>query len=108
MKAHNDDAWDRGLDPEVAALARAAKAAADADRTRPRTIIWEAPGEPVEMKLKFSATLALCTAAGLLSAIGALFLFSWPKADFSHLVIVQLPAAALIATAFARARKKSG
>jgi hypothetical protein len=92
------------LDPEVQALVNAGMAAAK--KARRERSIWEEPGKPVELRLKISSTVALCAAAGVLSACGALLLVEWPQADFSHLVITQLPAAGLIAWAFARSRKR--
>lgn len=102
-----DDVTSR-LDPEVAALVRAAKAADDEKKARNRGIEWLPDGKPTEMKLKFSSTAALCIGAGFLSAAGGLVLFNWPEADALHLFFSQVPAAGLIAYAFAKQSKNTG
>jgi hypothetical protein len=95
-----EDALPSGLDPEVAALARAAAAAAAAEKERNRSLIAEIDGKPIEMKLSFGPTAMLCLGAGLFSAAGALIIYSMPDADFLALILSQLPAAGLIAAAF--------
>lgn len=96
------------LDPEVAALVRACKAADEEARARNRGIDWRPDGNPTEFNLKMGPMAILCLAAGVLSALGGLVLFNWPTAGALHLLVSQLPAAGLIAYAFARHSKNSG
>lgn len=103
----SDDGLPPGLDPEVAALIRAAKAD-EAERTaRNRGVDWGLDRRPVELKLKLGPTTLLCAGAGVLSAAGALILFSWPEADALYLLFSQLPAAGLITAAYARTRRNT-
>jgi hypothetical protein len=98
------------LDPEVAALVNACKTAEEERKARNRGIDWardlKPDGKPTELKLKIGPTVVLSAGAGLLSALGGLVIFSWPDAGAGHLLLAQLPAAGLVAYAFAREEKK--
>lgn len=95
-----DDALAR-LDPDVAALVRAANT--DDDRRRSvaaKSIFHEIDGRPTELKLKPGPAALLCTAAGIASAAGALFVFNMGDADLLWLIISQMPAAGLMTIAW--------
>jgi peptidoglycan/LPS O-acetylase OafA/YrhL len=94
------------LDPEVAALVAGAKAAAEEKKARKLGVNLQIERRPTELNLKLGPTAMLCLGAGVLSAAGAILLFNWPDANFFHLLLAQLPAAALIAAVYARAEKE--
>ena len=98
------------LDPEVAALVQACKNADEEKKRRngeyDRAAAWGLDGKPIELKLRIGPTALICSAAGLLSALGGLILLNWAEAGALHLLVSQLPAASLIAYAFVRAEKK--
>lgn len=89
------------LDPEVAALVRAATADAEQEkRSRKRTIVHEADRRPIELKLKLGPAALICLIGGVSSAIGALIVFNFGEADLLWLLVSQMPAAGLMSIAW--------
>jgi hypothetical protein len=97
------------LDPDVAALARAASGAAErAQRERKKTIFSELDGRPTELKLKPGPAAILCLAAGVVSAAGAITVFNMGEADLLWLAVSQTPAAGLMAIAWRAHEQRKG
>lgn len=96
------------LDPDVAALARAATAAAERAGAAKKSILEEVDGRPIELKLQIAPAAILCGAAGLVSAAGGLAIFNLGEADLLWLMISQTPAAGLMAIAWRVHEQRKG